>query len=56
MTKQQFIFNKYFGDQKKDGTIWICSAPIEFNAATIDDGQLLSNMRELIDVIAGAKF
>src|SRR6266540_1652990 len=42
--------------KKKDGTIRICSAPIGLNAATIDDGQLLPNMRKLIDAIAGAKY
>jgi len=42
--------------KKKDGTIWICSVPIGLNAVTIDDGQLLPNMRELMDMIAGAKY
>src|SRR6266498_3216353 len=42
--------------EKKDGTIRICSASIGLNAAIIDDGQLLSNIRELIDAIAGAKY
>src|SRR6266540_4343765 len=42
--------------EKKDRTIRICSAPIGFNAATIDDGQPLPNMRELMDAIAGAKY
>src|SRR6266540_3251850 len=42
--------------EKKDGTIRICSAPIGLNAATIDDGQPLPNMRELMDAIAGAKY
>ncbi len=42
--------------KKKDGIIWICSALIGLNAATIDDRQLLSNMKELMDVIAGAKY
>ncbi len=42
--------------QKKDRSIRICSAPIGLNAAIIDDGQLLPNMRELMDTIVGAKF
>ena len=42
--------------KKKDETIRICSAPIGLNAATIDDRQPLPNMRELMDVIAGAKY
>jgi len=42
--------------EKKDGTIRICSALIRFNATTIDDGQPLPNMRELIDAIAGTKY
>ncbi len=42
--------------EKKDGTIRICSAPIGLNAATIDDEQLLPNMRELMDTIARAKY
>ncbi len=42
--------------EKKDRTIRICSAPISLNAATIDDGQPLPNMRELMDAIAGAKY
>src|SRR6266540_2209820 len=42
--------------EKKDGTIRICSAPIGLNAATIDDGQPLPNMRELMDAIAGTKY
>ncbi len=42
--------------EKKDGTIRICSAPIGLNAAIIDDGQPLPNMRELMDAIAGAKY
>ena len=42
--------------KKKDRTIWICSALIGLNVATIDDGQSLPNMRELIDAIAEAKF
>src|SRR6266498_4452064 len=42
--------------KKKDGTIRICSASIGLNAATIDDGQPLPNMRELMDAIAGAKY
>ena len=42
--------------EKKDGIIRICLALIGLNAATIDDGQPLPNMRELIDAIAGAKF
>jgi len=42
--------------EKKDGTIRICSAPIGLNAATIDDGQPLPNMRELMDAITGAKY
>ncbi len=42
--------------EKKDRTIRICSAPINLNAATIDDGQPLPNMRELMDTIVGAKF
>ncbi len=42
--------------EKKDGTIRICSAPIRLNATTIDDGQPLPNMRELMDAIADAKY
>ncbi len=42
--------------KKKDGTIRICSAPIDLNAVTIDDRQPLLNMRELMDAIAGAKY
>jgi len=42
--------------KKKDETIQICFASIRLNAATIDDGQLLSNMKKLMDAIAGAKF
>ena len=42
--------------EKRDSTIWICSAPIGLNVTTIDDRQPLPNMRELMDVIAGAKF
>src|SRR6266498_4450555 len=42
--------------KKKDGTIRICFAPIGLNAVTIDDGQPLPNMRELMDVIAEAKY
>src|SRR6266511_4585820 len=42
--------------EKKDRTIRICSAPISLNAATIDDGQPLPNMRELMDAIARAKY
>jgi len=42
--------------EKKDGTIWICSALISLNAATIDDGQSLPNMRELMDAIARVKY
>ncbi len=41
--------------EKKDRTIQICSVPISLNAATIDDGQSLPNIRELMDVIAGVK-
>ncbi len=42
--------------KKKDGTIRICSTPIGLNVATIDDGQPLPNMRELMDAIAEAKY
>jgi len=42
--------------EKKDRSIRICSALISLNAATIDDGQPLPNMRELINAIAGAKY
>src|SRR6266542_3127587 len=42
--------------KKKDRIIRICLAPIGLNAATIDDGQPLPNMRELMDAIAGAKY
>src|SRR6266540_6678102 len=42
--------------EKKDGTIRICSAPIDLNAAIIDDGQPLPNMRELMDAIVRAKY
>ena len=42
--------------EKKDGTIRICSTPIGLNVATIDDEQPLPNMRELMDVIAEAKY
>jgi len=42
--------------EKKDKTIHICSALIELNTATIDDGQPLSNMRKLMDIIVEAKF
>src|SRR6266498_2330261 len=42
--------------EKKDRIIRICSAPIGLNAATIDNGQPLPNMRKLMDAIAGAKY
>jgi len=42
--------------EKKDRTIRICSALIGLNAATIDDGQPLPNMRKLMDAIARAKY
>jgi len=42
--------------KKKDRTIRICSTLIGLNAAIIDDGQPLPNMRELIDAIAGVKY
>ena len=42
--------------KKKDGTIRICSALIRLNAAIINDGQPLPNMREFMDAITGAKF
>src|SRR6266542_5648253 len=42
--------------EKKNGTIRICFALIGLNVATIDDGQPLPNMRELMDAIAGAKY
>ncbi len=42
--------------EKKGETIRIYSAPIGLNAATIDNGQPLPNIRELIDAITGAKF
>ena len=42
--------------EKKDGSIRICSALIGLNAVTIDDEQSLSNMRELMDTIAKAKY
>ena|SRR6266542_1977164 len=42
--------------KKKNETIRICFASIGFNVATIDDGQPLPNMRELMDAIAEAKY
>src|SRR6266540_183661 len=42
--------------EKKDRTIRICSAPISLNVATIDNGQPLSNMRELMDAIIEVKY
>jgi len=42
--------------EKKNGSIRICSTSIRLNAATIDDGQPLSNMRKLMDVIARVKY
>jgi len=42
--------------EKKNRSIRICSAPIGLNVATIDDGQPLPNMRELMDAITGAKY
>ncbi len=42
--------------EKKDRTIRICSTPIGLNAVTIDNGQPLPNMRELMDAITGAKY
>ena len=42
--------------EKKDRTIRICFVLIGLNAATIDDGQLLPNIRELMDAIAGTKY
>ncbi len=42
--------------EKKDGTIRICSTLIGLNAATIDDGQPLPNMKELMDAIAETKY
>ncbi len=42
--------------EKKDGIIQIYSALIRLNAVTINDRQFLFNMRELINVIAEAKF
>jgi len=42
--------------EKKDGTIRICSALIGLNVATIDNGQPLPNMRELMDAIARTKY
>ncbi len=42
--------------EKKNRIIRVCSALIGLNAATIDDEQSLSNMRELMDTIAKAKY
>src|SRR6266540_5770915 len=42
--------------EKKNKAIRICSAPISLNAVTIDDGQPLPNMRELMDIIARTKY
>ena len=42
--------------EKKNETIRICLALIGLNAATINDRQPLSNMRELMNAIAGAKY
>ncbi len=42
--------------EKKDGIIRIYSTSIGLNVTTIDDGQPLPNMRELMDVIARAKY
>jgi len=42
--------------KKKNGIIQICSTPIGLNATTIDNGQPLPNMKELMDIIAGAKY
>jgi len=42
--------------KKKNRIIRICSTPIGLNATTIDDEQPLSNMRELMDAIAEAKY
>jgi len=42
--------------KKKDGTLRLYSISIELNVTTIDDGQPLPNMKELMDTIAGAKF
>ena len=42
--------------EKKNGTIRICSALIGLNGVTIDDGQLLPNMRELMDAIVRTKY
>jgi len=41
---------------KKDGSIRVCVAPIKLNEATIDDGQPLPNMRELLDALGGASW
>ncbi len=42
--------------EKKDRTIRICSTPIGLNTTIIDDEQPLSNMRELMNTITGAKY
>ena len=42
--------------EKKNGMIRICSVLIGLNTATINDGQPLPNMRELMDVIARTKY
>jgi len=42
--------------EKRDDTIQVCFALIGLNAATIDNGQPLPNMRELMDAIVEAKF
>ncbi len=42
--------------EKKDGTIRICSALIGLNAVIINNEQSLSNMKKLLDAIAGIKF
>jgi len=42
--------------EKKDEIIRIYSTLIGLNAITIDDRQLLSNMKELLNTIAEAKF
>jgi len=41
---------------KKNGIIRIYLTPIGLNATTINDRQPMSNMKELMDAIARAKF
>jgi len=42
--------------EKKDEIIRICLTPIGLNAVIINNGQPLSNMRELMDAIVRVKF